>query len=56
MDTISPCALNAAVILTITRDTRTFRTKAKVVYSLDAMGMGLMFTSTEPDQVRELEA
>lgn len=56
MDTISPFALNAAVILTITRDSRTFRTKAKVVYSLNAMGMGLMFTSTEPDQVRVLES
>jgi hypothetical protein len=56
MDTISPFALNAAVILTITRDARTFRTKAKVVYSLNAMGMGLMFTSTEPDQARVLES
>lgn len=56
MDTISPFAPNAAVILTITRDSRTFRTKARVVYSLNAMGMGLMFTSTEPDQVRVLES
>jgi len=55
MDTISPFALNAAVILTITRGAGTFRTKAKVVYSLNAMGMGLMFTATEPDQVRVLE-
>jgi hypothetical protein len=55
MDTISPFALNAVVILTITRDVRTFRTKAKVVYSLNAMGMGLMFTATEPDQLRVLE-
>jgi hypothetical protein len=56
MDTISPFALNAAVILTITRDTRTFRTKAKVVYSLNGMGMGSMFTATEPDQVRVLDS
>ncbi|HEY4951379.1 MAG TPA: PilZ domain-containing protein [Candidatus Acidoferrales bacterium] len=56
MDTISPFALNAAVLLTITRDARTFRTKAKVVYSLNAMGMGMMFTTTEPDQIRVLEA
>jgi len=55
MDTISPFALNAAVILTITQDGRTFRTKAKVVYSLNGMGMGRMFTATEPDQVRMLE-
>jgi hypothetical protein len=38
MDTISPLALNAVVILTI-----------------NAMGMGLMFTATEPDQLRVLE-
>ncbi len=56
MDTISPFAPNAAVVLTVTRDARTFRTKAKVIYSLNAMGMGLMFTSTEPDQVRVLES
>jgi hypothetical protein len=56
MDTISPFALNAAVILTITRDSRTFRTKAKVICSLNAMGMGLLFTATEPDQVRVLES
>ncbi len=40
MDTISPFAVNAAVILTVTRDGRTFKTKAKVVYSLNGMGMG----------------
>jgi len=56
MDAISPFALNAVVILTITRDGRTFRTKAKVVDSLNAMGMGLMFTATEPEQVRVLES
>lgn len=27
-----------------------------MVYSLNAMGMGMMFTTTEPDQVRVLEA
>lgn len=55
MDTIAPFALNAQVILTVKRDAQTFRTKAKVVYSLNAMGMGLMFTATEPDQIHVLE-
>lgn len=55
MAAISPFALNAVVILTITRDGRTFRTKAKVVDSLHATGMGLMFTAREPEQVRVLE-
>jgi hypothetical protein len=55
MDTISPFAVNAAIILTVTRDGRTFRTKAKVVYSLNGMGMGMMFTTMEPDQDRVLD-
>ncbi|MGB7751167.1 MAG: PilZ domain-containing protein [Candidatus Acidiferrales bacterium] len=55
MDTISPFAVNAAIILTVTRDGRTFRTKAKVVYSLNGMGMGMMFTTMEPDQARVLD-
>jgi len=56
MDTISPFGLNAAIILTVTREGRTFKTKAKVVYSLNGMGMGMMFTTTEPDQARVLDA
>jgi hypothetical protein len=56
MDTISPFAVNAAIILTVTREGRTFKTKAKVVYSLNGMGMGMMFTTTEPDQARVLDA
>jgi hypothetical protein len=55
MDTISPFAVNAAIILTVTRDGRTFKTKAKVVYSLNGMGMGMMFTTMEPDQARVLD-
>jgi len=56
MATISPFAVNAAIALTVTKEGRTFQTKAKVVYSLNGMGMGMMFTTTEPDQVRVLEA
>jgi PilZ domain len=55
MDTISPFAVNAAIILTVTREGRTFKTKAKVVYSLNGMGMGMMFTTTEPDQAHVLD-
>jgi hypothetical protein len=47
MDTISPFAVNAAIILTVTRDGRTFKTKARVVYSLNGMGMGMMFTTLD---------
>jgi hypothetical protein len=55
MDTISPFAVNAAVILSVTSAGRTFKSKAKVVYSLNGMGMGMMFTTTEPDQARVLD-
>jgi hypothetical protein len=56
MDTISPFAMNAAIILTVTKDGRTFKTKAKVVYSLNGMGMGMTFTTMEPDQARVLDS
>jgi hypothetical protein len=56
MDTISPFAVNAAIILAVSHEGRTFKTKAKVVYSLNGMGMGTMFTTMEPDQARVLDS
>jgi hypothetical protein len=53
-DTISPFGVNAAIMLAGTHQGRTFKTKAKVVYSLNGMGMGMMFTTMEPDQARVL--
>jgi hypothetical protein len=55
MDTISPFAVNIAIILAVTHEGRTFKTKAKVVYSLNGMGMGMMITTMEPDQARVLD-
>jgi hypothetical protein len=54
VDTINPFAKNAAVTLTVTRDNQSFKTQAKVVYSKAGMGMGLLFTTAEPDQLRIL--
>lgn len=54
MDTICPFAPKAAVALTITKDTGSFKTQAKVVYSQVGMGMGLLFTTAEPEQLRQL--
>ena len=54
MDTINPFAKDAAVKLTVTRDNESFKTQAKVVYSKTGMGMGLLFTTAEPDQLRIL--
>jgi hypothetical protein len=55
MDTISPFAVKAAVTLMITRDNQSFTTQAKVVYSQVGMGMGLFFTTAEPEQLGMLE-
>jgi hypothetical protein len=55
MDTISPFAVTAAVTLMITKDSQSFTTQAKVVYSQIGMGMGLFFTAAEPGQLRMLE-
>jgi PilZ domain-containing protein len=55
MDTISPFAVKAAVTLMITRDNQSFTTQATVVYSQIGMGMGLFFTTAEPEQLRMLE-
>jgi hypothetical protein len=54
IDTINPFAKDAAVALMVTRDNQSFKTQAKVVYSKTGMGMGLLFTTAEPDQLRIL--
>jgi hypothetical protein len=54
IDTISPFAPKAAVTLIITKDKQSFKTQAKVVYSQIGMGMGMMFTTAEPDQLHVL--
>lgn len=51
VDTISPFAKDAAVTLKVTRDGVSFTTQAKVVYSTIGMGMGLLFTTAEPEQL-----
>jgi PilZ domain len=54
VDTINPFAKDAVVTLTITSDNRSFKTQAKVVYSKIGMGMGLLFTTAAPEQLRVL--
>ena len=54
VDTINPFAKDASVNLTVTKDNQSFKTQAKVVYSKIGMGMGLLFTTAEPDQLRIL--
>jgi hypothetical protein len=54
VDTLNPFAKDAPVTLTISRDNQSFKTQAKVVYSKMGMGMGLLFTTAEPEQLRVL--
>ena len=54
IDTISPFAPKSTVALKITRDDQSFETKATVVYSLAGMGTGLVFRTSESDQLRLL--
>jgi hypothetical protein len=56
VDTINPFPPKAAVSLRITRDKQTFETKARVAYSQTGMGMGLLFTTAETEQLRILES
>jgi PilZ domain len=51
VDTTNPFEVGAALALTIIRDKQSIKTRVKVVYCKIGMGMGLSFTTTEPDQV-----
>jgi hypothetical protein len=55
VDTISPFATKALVSLLITKNNQTFKTPAKVVYSQIGMGMGLFFTTVEPNEIQLLD-
>ncbi len=55
VDTFSPFPLKTGVKIRITKDQRSFVAQARVVYSKVGMGMGLQFTSVEPQQLPVLE-
>jgi len=52
VDTLSPFPVGSVVSIKITRDKDSFQAKAKVVYSLVGMGMGLAFVAADPEQVK----
>jgi hypothetical protein len=54
VDTITPFEVGAALALMIRQDNQSITTLAEVVYSQIGMGMGLMFTTTEPEQIQLL--
>ena len=55
VDTINPFPEKTAVSLKIQKNSQTFETKAAVVYAQTGMGMGLMFTTADPEQLHMLE-
>jgi len=52
VDTPSPFPEGSVVSITIIRNEESFQARAKVVYSLIGMGMGLAFLAAHPDQVK----
>lgn len=54
VDTDSPLALGTATDVRITKGAKSFEARARVVYNQPSKGMGLMFTSVEPEQLGTL--
>jgi hypothetical protein len=55
LDTFSPFPMRTRVKLRITKERVSFEAEATVVYSKIGMGMGLAFTSIDPQQMGVLE-
>ncbi|MGB6875754.1 MAG: PilZ domain-containing protein [Candidatus Acidiferrales bacterium] len=55
IDSISPFPVGTGVTLRLTFEHKAFEAQAHVVYAQIGMGMGLAFTSVEPDQLFVLE-
>jgi hypothetical protein len=51
VDTLNPFPMGTEAKIRIYRGNETFEARAKVVYSLNGMGMGLAFTSIDPKQL-----
>src|SRR2546421_537637 len=55
VDTSNALPLGTVTDVRITKGGQLFEARARVVYSRATKGMGLMFTATEPEQLRTLE-
>lgn len=55
VDTISPFSRGTVTKLLIRRDDQSFEATGRVAYALEGMGMGLLFTKAEPEQLWTLE-
>jgi hypothetical protein len=55
VDALNPLPVGAVVKIRLTKDEQIFVAQAKVAYAAVGLGMGLMFTSAEPEQMWTLE-
>lgn len=55
VDTMNPLPVGTDINLRLTKDGKSFHTKARVVYCQNSVGMGLLFTEIEPMQRPVLE-
>ncbi len=55
IDTVSTFPVGTTVSLRVTSEGKSFEGRARVVYEAVGMGMGLAFTTVEPDQLWVLE-
>jgi hypothetical protein len=49
-----PVSLGTPIAVTITRGTESFRSQAKVIYTVPSNGIGVIFTNTDAEQLRIL--
>jgi hypothetical protein len=55
VDAMSPFGVGSEVKIRIVVESRTFTAEARVVFAAPGMGMGLMFTAIEPEQLAVLD-
>ena len=55
VDVLNALPVGTEVGVKVTRDKGSFASSARVVYVQEGMGMGLVFTETQPDQAKILE-
>jgi hypothetical protein len=55
VDAINPFPAGTAVKIHLTKDDQSFVAQGKVAYAMSGLGMGLMFTSADPEQLWTLQ-
>ena len=55
VDTINPFPVGTAVKVRLSKDEQSFVAQAKVAYAMSGLGMGLAFTSADPEQLWTLQ-